>query len=156
MCAFSKKGVGAIVPPPIDSAIDNILVQRLIKCYDPYHPLGIGKKQFAANGKRKPRAKFVPEDERDNKLAQDPSWHYGRIAHFVNQIRKGKRLDQIEVDMMWHGHKCTGIVVLDGHHRLCAADIVGIERIPASISGAVRIIEWLVGKHDNAPEFSKL
>lgn len=131
---------------------DNVLVQRLIKHYNPYRPLGISKKRFLA-GKFRPRAKFIPDNDRDDKIAKDLNWHYGRVAHFVNAIRKGHKIEKIEVDMKWHNSWCCGLDVLDGHHRLCAADIAGAERIPASVGGIVDIIEWLAGIHDNAPEF---
>lgn len=126
---------------------DSIIVQRLIKHYNPYTPLGLRRERFFEK-KWRPRTKFIDDKDR----SPDEAWHYGRIAHFVNEIRKGNKLDEIIVDMNWFGISCTGIAVIDGHHRLCAADIAGAERIPASVGGIVDIIQWLAGIHDNAPE----
>lgn len=135
---------------PVQLTTDTVLVQRLIKHYNPYTPLDITKRKFLSK-KWRPRTKYVPDG--NDKFREDPNWHCGRIAHFVNMIRKGLPLDQIEVDMRWHLDHCVGISVLDGHHRLCAADIAGLDRIPVSIGGIVDIIEWLAGIHDNAPDF---
>lgn len=38
--------------------------------------------------------------------------------------------------------------MLDGHHRLIAADLLGLETVPVSYSGVVSWLAWLQGDGD--------
>lgn len=126
-----------------------IFVERLLEHYQVYAPLGITRAGYLKKS-WEPMDEYVRDQDR---YKQTSAWHYGRIEHFVRTLRAGNRLDAIEVDMQWCGSACTGLVVVDGHHRLIAADITGTERIKASVSGIVTIIDWLRGRNNIKPEF---
>lgn len=121
------------------------MVARLLEFYDPYSPLDLWREAFFEHD-WKPR-RYSPERERKN-----AQWHYGRIEYFVRRFKRGSKIEPIEVDMTWCRHSCTGLVVLDGHHRLCAADLAGVTEIPADCGGVVEVIHWLEGRHDHRPE----
>lgn len=129
--------------------MEQVLVQRLVSFYEPFAQLGITRDGYFAS-KWDPVTTYVRDPER---FRLSSEWHYGRIEHFVRELREGRVLEPLEVDMSWSGASCTGIVLVDGHHRLCAADISELTAVPASCSGIVDIIDWLKGYHHNTPEF---
>lgn len=91
------------------------------------------------------------EFEHETTRMHDRGYDAGRIHFLLLQLRSGAELTPIELDMSWHGSSVTGLVVIDGHHRL-VAHVLGRKRhIPASVSGLVSMIEWLRGERRKCP-----
>ena len=125
----------------------SILVERALQFICPYAPLEISRRMYY-------RSKWTPERfQPDAVRPNEPWWHLGRIEFFVREIREGRPLDPISIDMRWNHMSPTGLVLIDGHHRLCAADIMGVTRIPCEYGGLVDTLTWLEGQSDRAPCF---
>ncbi len=122
-----------------------ILVERLLKYYNPFLNLGINWYRYHDHT-------WEPVEFR-KPYDRDEDWHYGRVAFFVQILEAGRSVEPLEIDMYWHGSSVTGLALLDGHHRLCAAEITKTRTLPAHVGGVVSIIEWLTGVHDRAPNF---
>jgi hypothetical protein len=130
----------------------SILISRLSRHWDPFYRLfdktlsDLGAMIFEGVD---PATSFVPEDFRDC------SYHTGRIAYFVEQLRSGRSVTPIEIDNHWERFTPCEPILLDGNHRLCAAILVGKRRIDCEYSGAVKTLRWLEGRgRANAPPFS--
>lgn len=140
------------VPPPMS---DLILLSRLVLHYDPFSFLfekgreGLGDGFFDLDP-----VEFVPNSYRST--CQD--YDRRRIAHFTQELRRGSIIDPIELDNdippRRGGSPTWGPpIIIDGHHRACAAILTGKRRIACKYSGLVDTLEWLkgVGRADRPP-----
>ncbi len=122
---------------------DRVLVTRLLEHYDAFGAIGLVEaKVRELLSDVEPVAEYV-----DNKQVRSGLWHVGRIRRFVENPSS----DPIEVDNDCHFGSFGPPIVIDGHHRLCAAVIRGDKRITASYSGLVSTLEWLKGKRKTCP-----
>lgn len=83
------------------------------------------------------------------------NWKYdcGRINFFANQFAAGKLVDPIVVDNYCNGFTIYPVpVLIDGHHRLCGADLAGVQKIASSYSGRVDLLRYLTGLRKTKPE----
>lgn len=115
-----------------------ILVSRLAAVYDPFQVL-FGRELCDLSPDYfdiRPEPGFVEIVERD------VTYHRGRIAYLVEAWPH----EPIEVDNDWHRWGPGGPIVVDGHHRLCAAILAHRRRIACSYSGAMRTLRWLEGQ----------
>lgn len=131
--------------------IDLLLTRRFFKAYawpNNFY-VGLGRRSFMAVPTVK---EFVEERERpDHPL--DRTWDLGRVRFFIEHIEAGKPLDPIIVDNYCNrGHVYPEPVLIDGHHRLIAAKVTRLERIPANYSGRVDLLDYLTGKRRNFPK----
>lgn len=125
-------------------------IGRLLGKYDPFHMLGWRKPPTLKEIFAHERVSFVPEEERD---MADVVWHGGRVADLVDRIRKGEDVGPIQIDNFCDaGNIYPEVVVLDGHHRLVAAYLLGVETIEAIYGGRTDLLEWLTGQSDKEPQ----
>lgn len=123
-----------------------ILVERLLSCFDPFDVLDL-------------------DSEKDDPLSCDPiaefrtfnrrtrRYHLGRIHYFINRLLLGEELDPVEIDNACAGRYILPIpILLDGHHRLCAAVIVGERTIQTNYGGRVDVKNWLSGRRAQRPK----
>jgi hypothetical protein len=126
--------------------IDHVLVDRLVELYDPFlrvaEPLWKKEKWIPKIQKAKPE----PYDQ--SLGSASTRWHAGRIKWFMDPAHK---IDAIEIDNEWATYTPVGIVLTDGHHRLCAAVLLGLKKIPASYSGCIAMLRYLKGLRKTQP-----
>lgn len=130
---------------------DSILVNRLLRHYDPFEflfeerPIQPGFFQIAP-------IEFVPAWDRPNHKDYDRR----RIAYFVNKLSRDEPVDPIELDNEIFGQSTWGPpIITDGHHRSCAAILVRRRRIECEYSGLVATLKWLKGEgRASSPPFS--
>lgn len=123
-----------------------IIVTRLLRYYDPFAVLGLSRSKTAQRVVlTRPRA-YVEEYHRE------ASYHVGRIRWLMLHVAAW-RDSPISVDNFCdRGHFGPPIVV-DGHHRLCAAALLRRRHILASYSGLVSTLDYLMGARRKAPVF---
>lgn len=123
-----------------------IIVTRLLRYYDPFATLGLSRSKTAQRVARaRPRA-YVELHHRT------ASYHVGRIRWLMLHVAAW-RATPISIDNFCnHGYFGPPIVV-DGHHRLCAAALLRRRHILASYSGLVSTLDYLTGACRKAPEF---
>lgn len=90
---------------------------------DPFNILSVPR-TVASYAGVKP-IEFVPNDDRDR------SYDIGRIAYLIKNGWK----DPVVMDWLWQGMYPTHPVITDGHHRLCAAALLGERHVVVSYSG---------------------
>jgi hypothetical protein len=149
-----------------------VLVSRVREVYDPFVSLFGGSRDDSGNADRERRLEFVlrypPEEEYveeadrsyphpwQSRLMRERhqyAWHWGRIRYFYEMLRSGEALDPIVLDNKCaNGHVYPILVLVDGHHRLCAADLAEAQTIPVLYSGRVDLLKWLEGKRAKRPE----
>jgi len=80
------------------------------------------------------------------------AWDYGRIRHFYERLLAGETLDAIEVDNECNLGRIYPVpVLLDGHHRLAAAHLVGAPIILVSYGGRIDLLRYLTGARKTCP-----
>lgn len=127
---------------------DSILVNRLARFYDPFSSLFYkGLAELPEDFFDVEPAEFVANSYRSSYKDYDRR----RIAYFVDRLRRRTPIEPIEVDNdipAYHaGPPIWGPpIIIDGHHRACAAILVGRRRINCEYSGLVDTLEWLSGK----------
>lgn len=139
------------------SRVYQVLVTRLLRCYNPKATLRWNVEPTELLN--------VPGYFRDAVLITPPiseyvgdyyrsdKYHLGRIHYFCNQITAKRPIEAIEIDNIFSSSgRSVGPVVLDGHHRLIAADLMKLCQIPASYGGLVDGIDWLTGRQRGIPE----
>lgn len=83
--------------------------------------------------------------------ARDVGYHAPRVLAFVFRLRAGEQLDPITFDNSFDRWSLTGLVLIDGHHRLIAAAVTRHTTVSCSYSGRVDLLEWLEGKRRLRP-----
>jgi hypothetical protein len=142
--------------------VTRVQVDRLLEFYNPFRQFFFVKRQrkdFMLKGiglSRVRRAKLIAgRDAVEPKSGSDSvyrRWHTGRIRYFVELLERGDRLDPIEIDNQCDRGGIYGPILLDGHHRLCAAALLKTPTIRASYGGRVDFLKYLTGKTNHPPE----
>lgn len=133
-----------------------MLVGRLLSAYA--HDWGpvFSKMTLRSIRRYTPVAKHMDEIERSDPALFNTSkvvaYDHGRVRYFADQLNLGVELDPIEIDNDC-GHQCIYPVplVLDGHHRLWAYNLVGREHIPATYGGRLDVLDYLTGRRAQLP-----
>ena len=133
---------------PILIGPHSVLVGRLLRHYDPFPQLfarrptlAMVQKSPVVNGRVAVPDFEIPSD----------AWERGRIRYFMALYETGQHVDPIELDWKWGQFAPVSLVLLDGHHRLCAASLVKLTRIPVSYGGPVDFLDYLTGERRSVP-----
>lgn len=130
--------------------VDALIISRLLDLYG-WNP-GYDRLTLESLNDYEPVTDYVDEWSRPCDGACLTAWDFGRVRFFCDEIRAGREFDPIEVD-----NRCCGPciypepIVVDGHHRLVATKLCGIETIRAYYSGRVDLLEYLTGERSEAP-----
>lgn len=141
-----------------------ILIERLLEHVDPFFGLGwahpkrsdvfislkVGTLETAPTlaevERHRPVSQFVSLERRDR------AYHLGRIAHFVQALRRQAFIDPIELDNECsQGNIYPQAILLDGHHRVLSAFMIGHPTLLATYGGRIDVLEWLTGQREHAP-----
>ena len=126
------------------SAVEMILTERLCAVYSP-------EWIYDYYAKRDPwKCKPVGFLD-DSARVKVHNYDERRVRYFMDKLMQGEMFEPIDVDCRWFGGVPGPPEVLDGHHRYAAAIFLGIERIPISFGGVVRVCDWLSGRIGIAP-----
>lgn len=125
-----------------------ILVERFLEYYDPFDVLELDRAATEADLFRVDVQKIF------GTATGGIEWDIGRIRYFWEELDRGRTLDPVAVKG-WEesrGHLFGNPVLVDGHHRLCAANLFGLERIPAEwLAGPLEVLSWLKGRRKTDP-----
>ena len=124
------------------AAPDTIIADRLLEYYDPWFCLDVTPQDAAT-----PHYPLVHEHQSYD--LRDKDYHLGRITYFRDLLLDGAALDPIDIDNDWD-LGCP--IVVDGHHRLCAAILAKVPTIPAQYGGRVDFLRYLTGARKTKPE----
>jgi len=104
-------------------------------------PLTITTEEIKAS---KPCPIFSDERELD--------YDIGRIHYFIDQLKKGEKIDPIE---QWQGVYIRTVTIIvyfvDGNHRLAAYWLNKNKVIPAVYGGRMDLLHYLEGKRKTCP-----
>lgn len=131
-------------------------VLRLLKFLpDPFRVLGVDR--TTNFDKVPPQLQYV-EDElearnSDSGESRDAVYSTQRIRYFRDLFLENKKVTPIEVDNNWSRWRPTGLVLVDGHHRLCGAILARSVHVDVSYSGAEDALTWLKGESTNPPNW---
>lgn len=134
----------------VEPQVDHLLVDRLWEMYrvDWFDCL-------YADTTAKDLLQYPPQEEfvGDDPKRDDDAWNFGRVR-FFEKLQKGLSLEPITVDNICNnGHIAPVPVLIDGHHRLAAHRIAKVQKIPTYYSGRVDLLNYLVGKTKQVPEY---
>lgn len=131
--------------------LHHLLVARFVAYYDPFEVLELDAK------KAEERLFSVRTQKVYDSSDGSVEWDIGRIRFFWEKLDRRKPLDPI-LARAWHhdGEQVESLragypVLIDGHHRLCAAVLYGVERIVAYWEGRADMAEWLTGERSTDP-----
>lgn len=127
--------------------IDHILVARLVEMYNAWDRLGIRRCDIARSG-------YICETFLDEEIElRGKRYHYGRIRYFIQKLNDGEKLEPISMDnMCGSNYIYPEPIVIDGHHRLCAAEIANSKKIPAIYNGRIDLLNYLKGRRKTCPQ----
>lgn len=143
------------------SGVVQVLTSGLLRNCDPLFTLGFMplSGEFSLSMKRTPRRPTLHDLENYEPASfqyennRDTEYHLGRLAFFVAAFREGASVEPLEIDKLCeNGLIYPQAILLDGHHRLAAAELIGKTRVPATYGGLVSVLEWLTGETDEEPE----
>lgn len=136
------------------SLSDPVLVFRLVPHLpDPFKILGVPRD---TNFDRvKPQTRYVNDSYSRLKNERNPDYSRGRIRYFRDKFRAGSKVPPIEVDNEWSGFQPCGLVLNDGHHRLCGAILSGCNHVVVAYSGEVEMLRWLKGERQTLPDWMR-
>jgi len=124
-----------------------VLVKRLTELYDPFSALRF----FPRKGEVE-RAKPVSKHEPDYGK-RTRKYHAGRIKFFIDILAQGGKINPISVDNQCEGgHIYPEPTLLDGHHRLAAAELHGEKWISVSYGGRLDLLRYLQGRRKTCPQ----
>lgn len=143
------------------SDVSLVIVSRLRECAAPY--FGWVTRRMVM--RHRARAEYLDGPARTEamsatdlrKLIQRSGWDLGRVRHFVERVESGDVLDPIELESVSYQARPGSPLawgppgIMDGNHRLAAAAILGLERIPATFGGPLTTLKWLTGARRTPP-----
>lgn len=130
------------------TVVDSILVSRLARYYDPFSFLFERSRAELLDG----FFDVTPIEFIANAHRLDcKDYDRRRIAYFVERLRRGEPIEPIELDNDIPPHRGGPPVwgppiIIDGHHRACAATLVGRRRMECEYSGLKDTLDWLKGE----------
>ena len=133
------------------SRVDFVVVDRLFEFYNPFRQF------FARNPTLATIRKTPVVPGRDavffSQLSdrQETRWNKGRVRYFVELLERGVTLDPVEIDNQCDRGHIYGPILLDGHHRFCAAILLKVPVLRARYGGRVDTLRYLTGKADLPP-----
>jgi len=127
---------------------ETVLVDRLVRAL-PYPASRVCGGDVRKAWTAKPWVQWAEEmsDTRESE-----AYHLGRIRYFLDMLESGILLPAIEID-----NECSGCdihpipILLDGHHRLVAAELYGSKRIGVEYGGRMDLLMWLSGESEVNP-----
>lgn len=120
-----------------------VLIERLLETYgDPFRYIHLTRAKAALLVQTEPAQSFRALHPRT------AAWNAGRVRWFMDDPT---RIDSIEVDNNWHYTRPDKVVILDGHHRLCAAILLGLPTIQVSYGGDLAMLRYLTGQRKSCP-----
>ena len=136
---------------------DIILVSRLYEAYDPFPPL-FGDRPVSLE---EVLGATMLTTDRPRLDISDRQFHLGRVKYLLGCFQSWKplskryylRMDPIVVDYGWDRLVPTGPILVDGHHRFCAAILGDVPKIRADFSGPVKDIRYFMGRRNTRPDF---
>lgn len=134
-----------------------IIVERLLKLYEPWRYLGCRQPlTLDMLARVKPVSEYLDPMKREGPdMCGLPGWrwHAGRVRHLYERILGGWEPDPIEIDNVCSGGAVYPIpIVEDGHHRLIAAGLAARPSIQATYGGRVDLLNYLTGKTNRCPQ----
>lgn len=132
--------------------VELVHVDRLLGFYDPFKQFFDRTPSLAAVRKTpvvEGRHALRPHELKDS--YPDRDWDKGRIRYFVELMEQGAKIDPIEIDNECERGHIYGPLLLDGHHRLCAAALLKVPTIRARYGGRVDTLKYLTGKTPHPP-----
>lgn len=129
-----------------DDQVDQVLVRRVLRLYNPWEHLQIPSEGFATT-----MLEYLTQETYLDGYQRTDDYHYGRVRFLMKVLLEGKPLEPIELDNRWVGTSPAGLLVIDGHHRLIAAALLKVPTIPASYSGWTEILSYLKGERKTSP-----
>lgn len=124
-----------------------VLVKRVAKLYPPREILAA----FEIPGIRKWMPLIKPLSTHRSPRSRGPQYHKRRIRYFVDRLRKGYELPQIEITSEGHAGD-TYLLLQDGHHRFLAYHYLKRERMPISYDGSNdAMLKYLTGERNTPP-----
>ena len=128
---------------------DSVLLKRLLPHLpDPFKILGIPRNTNF--DKVEPQIQFIKDNWSEDRTE---AYSRGRIRYFRDQFLTGEAVPPIELDNRWGRYAPYGLVLEDGHHRLCGAILAASDHVVASYSGEVEALRWLKGERSSPPEW---
>jgi hypothetical protein len=140
------------------SRVDLIHVERLLRLYNPFRQffartpdLATIRKTPVVEGRTAFRPDELGDARRNHDVRRNRRWDRGRVRYFVELMEAGTEIDPIEVDNECDRGHIYGPILLDGHHRLCAAALLKVPTIRARYGGRVDTLKYLIGKTPHPP-----
>ncbi len=121
---------GTVVPRTPLSPTYQLRVDRLLDFYSPYAHLQLVNVEPVLTG---------VGVEPDHARQQTQEWHAARVRHLAELLVSPGYVPDALVLHEQHG-------LLDGHHRLIAAHVAGLEHLPAEFVGSEERRTWLEGR----------
>jgi hypothetical protein len=129
--------------------IDYLLVDRLCALYDPFKAIGVNRE---ADFESWAVVSHFGLDSSFQKSTRTRAYHYGRIRYFKLLLLQETKIDPIVVDnYCFDSHILPQLVLLDGNHRLAAAFLAGVKKVPASYGGRTDLLSYLKGRRKTPP-----
>lgn len=129
---------------------DRILLDRLLHLYDPFQALFNNEFFFRPAPEEYDSVDPVPPPQgrkrTTSRMIMSLQEELGRVRYFCELALQGRRLAPIELDNEWSSFSPTGLVIPDGHHRVCGAVLAGERSILCRYSGSVAVLHWLQGQ----------
>lgn len=139
-------------------AHDSVLVNRLLSHYDPFRQFFNVRPTLTEVRKARMVEGYAPTrpEPSDQLIHCDTEllWDLGRLKFFVELLEKDGKLDPIEGDWRWDNGAPVRFLLVDGHHRLCAAKLARCERIDLDYSGPVDFLKYLKGERELPKEYA--
>ena len=140
---------------------NKILVDRLLKLYNPYRAI-LGENARITQFRKKcyDWTKYEEVGYEPNYDKRKYRYHVLRCQSFMKDLEAVGRVfagihffEPIIIDnCCFNGHITPQPVVIDGHHRLIAADLFGLKIIRVSYSGRIDLLRYLEGKRKTCPQ----
>lgn len=130
---------------------DNVLLDRLLCDVDPFWSLGWESQPPIEEFLKYSPIGWIKESDRPQRISE---YDWRRVCYFIWQVKNGKPLDPITIDCVCYGLRVLPqSTVIDGNHRLCAANLTKQRLVKINFSGRVDLLEWLKGETNVKPEY---
>lgn len=122
----------------------DVLVKRLLAICNPFPVLGLTADDDPMD--------YDPVVQHRSYHRRTRRYHLGRIHYFAESMLLGEEIDPIEVNNeCWGTRILPDPILLDGHHRFCAAAIIGRRTLRVNYGGRTDVLDWLRGARTRRP-----